>query len=131
VNGSKRNNPHDEKVERALRKVKPVVCFLHAYDFYISSSDVEGQGIFAVGMRSGPLSVRRIRKLGSDVTIKGKTLTKADLDPYERIGIGKRLSRPRWSAFHYRRGTFRGWSALETCFALLATIENKGSTRRF
>src|SRR5271156_2739035 len=45
VNGSKRNNPHDEKVERALREVKPVVCFLHAYDFYISSPGVEGQGI--------------------------------------------------------------------------------------
>jgi hypothetical protein len=35
VNGSKRNDPHDEKVERALRKVKSVVCFLHAYSFYI------------------------------------------------------------------------------------------------
>jgi hypothetical protein len=35
VNGSKRNDPHDEEVERALRKIKPVVCFLHAYDFYI------------------------------------------------------------------------------------------------
>jgi hypothetical protein len=35
VNGSKRNDPHDEKVERVLRKVKPVVCFLHAYGFYI------------------------------------------------------------------------------------------------
>jgi hypothetical protein len=35
VNGSERNDPHDEKVERALRKVKPVVCFLHAYRFYI------------------------------------------------------------------------------------------------
>src|SRR3984957_14390610 len=35
VNGSKRNNPHDEKVERALRKIKPVVCLLHAYCFYI------------------------------------------------------------------------------------------------
>src|SRR6202034_2877609 len=35
VNGSKRNDPHDEKVERALRKVKFVVCLLHAYCFYI------------------------------------------------------------------------------------------------
>jgi hypothetical protein len=35
VNGSKRNDPHDEKVERALRKVKPVVCFRHACYFYI------------------------------------------------------------------------------------------------
>ena len=35
VNGSKCNDPHDEKVECALRKVKPVVRFLHAYGFYI------------------------------------------------------------------------------------------------
>src|SRR5580704_17209971 len=35
VNGSKRNDPHDEKVERALRKVKAVVWFLNAYAFYI------------------------------------------------------------------------------------------------
>src|SRR5258708_2657950 len=35
VNGSKSNDPHDEKVERALRKVKPVVCSLHTYRFYI------------------------------------------------------------------------------------------------
>jgi hypothetical protein len=35
VNGSERNHPHDEKVERALRKVEPVVCVLHAYGFYI------------------------------------------------------------------------------------------------
>src|ERR1700722_11015957 len=38
VNGSKRNDPHDEKVERALRKVKAVACFLHAYCFYIYSA---------------------------------------------------------------------------------------------
>jgi hypothetical protein len=35
VNGSKRNDPHDEKVERTLRKVKPVLCFLHTLTFYI------------------------------------------------------------------------------------------------
>ena len=35
VNGSKSNDPHDEKVERALRKVEPVVSFLHAYGFYL------------------------------------------------------------------------------------------------
>jgi len=55
--------------------------------------DVEGQGISAVSIRSGQLSVRRIRKLGSAVTIKGKSLIKADLDSCERIGIGKRRSR--------------------------------------
>src|SRR5277367_5781578 len=38
VNGSKPNDPHDEKVERALRKVNPVVSFLHAYGFYIYSA---------------------------------------------------------------------------------------------
>jgi hypothetical protein len=35
VNGPERNDPHDEKVEGALRKVEPVVRVLHAYDFYI------------------------------------------------------------------------------------------------
>ena len=35
-------------------------------------------------MRSGQLSVRRIRKLGSAMTIKGKSLIKADLDSCER-----------------------------------------------
>src|SRR5580693_5307131 len=35
VNGSKRNDPHDEEVECALREVKPVVYFLHAYGFYL------------------------------------------------------------------------------------------------
>ena len=57
-----------------------------------ASPDVEGQGISAVSMPSGQLSVRPIRKLGSAVTIKGKSLIKADLDSCERIGIGKRRS---------------------------------------
>lgn len=48
---------------------------------------VEGQGISAVSMRSGQLSIRRIRELGPAVT-KGKSLTKADLDSCERISIG-------------------------------------------
>jgi hypothetical protein len=30
VNWSKRNDPHDEEIECALRKVKTVVCLLHA-----------------------------------------------------------------------------------------------------
>jgi hypothetical protein len=46
-----------------------------------------------VSMRSGQPSARRIRKLGSAVTIKGKSLIKADLDSSERIGIGKHLCR--------------------------------------
>jgi hypothetical protein len=35
VNASKRNDPHNEEIERTLRKVELVVCFLHAYGFYI------------------------------------------------------------------------------------------------
>jgi hypothetical protein len=70
VNGSKRNDPHDEEVECALREVKPVVYFLHAYGFYLYTSlDVEGRGISAVSMCSGQLSVGRIRKVAPCVNV--------------------------------------------------------------
>jgi len=40
-----------------------------------------------MSMRGGQLSVRQIRKLVSAVTIKGKSLIKADLGSCERIDI--------------------------------------------
>src|ERR1700722_2024610 len=72
------------------------VLFMPKASTYISL-DVEGQGICAVSMRRGQLSVRRIRKLTQFVAIKGKSLFKADLDFCEGIGIRKRPSLPRYA----------------------------------
>src|SRR5208282_643938 len=53
---------------------------------------------------------------GVPKTIKGKSLIKADLDFSERIGIGKHVCRPRWSAFtHYRRVSNRALQAQLSC----------------
>jgi hypothetical protein len=45
VNGAKRDYPHDEEIERALREIESVFSFHHASHFYISLQRVEGQGI--------------------------------------------------------------------------------------
>jgi len=45
MDGAKRNNPHDEKIERTLRKITSV-CGVHTYGFYIyTPTRVEDQGI--------------------------------------------------------------------------------------
>ena len=49
------------------------------------SPDVEGQGISAVSMRSGQLSVRQIRKLGSDCYIYAFDPNEADWEAIERL----------------------------------------------
>jgi len=62
------------------------------------------------------------------VTIKGKSLTKADLDSYGRIGIGKRLCRPRWFALtHYRRCTHRAEFGFRSVYRLPGTKQSETS----